>query len=32
MSSPAQAIDEKKLHDFMMKAVGEMGALPSTAR
>jgi SAM-dependent methyltransferase len=26
MSSPAQAIDEKKLQEFMMKAVGELGA------
>jgi SAM-dependent methyltransferase len=31
MSAPAQPINEAKLHEFMMKAVGEMGAAMNAA-
>src|SRR3984957_3277222 len=31
MSASAQPVNETKLHEFMMKAVGEMGAAMNTA-
>src|SRR5262244_3810910 len=30
-ASPAQAVDQAKLHEFVMKAVGEMGAAMNAA-
>ena len=30
-TAPAQSVDRTKLHDFVMKAVGEMGAAMNAA-